>query len=78
MWYNIEATIQIYPDIPQATKLLSLYLEANDQKYLKQVIEKALAQFYEDERIGFARDDEGNLTDDFKQFFKNQVEWHIL
>jgi len=39
---------------------------------------KAIAQFYEVERIEFPRDDEGNLKDDFKQFFKNQVEWHIL
>ena len=39
---------------------------------------KAIAQFYEVERIEFPRDDEGNLTDDFKQFFENQVEWHIL
>jgi len=39
---------------------------------------KAIAQFYEVERIEFPRDDEGNLTDNFKQFFENQVESHIL
>lgn len=77
--YKVQATIQIYPDLPIAPKkLIDIYLEANDERYLRQDVEKAIAQFYEDERIGFARDDQGNFTDDFNQFFENQVEWLIL
>jgi hypothetical protein len=79
MWYKIQVAIQVYPDTPKTPrKILDIHLEANDDKYLRQYVEGAIARFYEDEMIGLPRDDEGNFTDDFKQFFENQVEWRIL
>jgi hypothetical protein len=76
--YRIQVNVQVYPDIPKY-KEFEIFLQANDKNNLEKLVQGAIGQFYEDERIGIVDvDSEGNLQGDFKQFFENQVEWRIL